>query len=69
MYHMGFPGGSVEKNPQAKQETWLGPSVRKILWRRKWQLTLVFLPKKPWEKEGWQATVHGVAKNKIGLRD
>ena len=47
MYHMGFPGGSVEKNPSAKQETWLGPWVRKIPWRRKWQLTLIFLPEKP----------------------
>ena len=68
MYYMGFPRGSVEKNPPAKQKTWLGPSVRKILWRRKWQVTLVFLPEKPWEKEAWQAAVHGVAKNKIGLR-
>ena len=44
--HTGFPGGSVAKNLPANLEdrglTW----VRKILWRRKWQPTLVFLPVK-----------------------
>ena len=44
---MDFPGGSVVKNPSAKQETQetQAPSVgRKIPWRRKWQPTPVFLP-------------------------
>ena len=36
---LGFPGGSVVKNPPANWETWVG----KIPWRRKWQPTLVFL--------------------------
>ena len=37
-YRWGFPGGSVLKNPPAKQDPW----VWKI-WRRKWQATPVFL--------------------------
>ena len=39
---MGFPGNSV-KNLPAMQETWFDPWVRKIPWRRAWQLTPVFL--------------------------
>ena len=44
---MGFPGGSMVKNPPVNAETqkfnsWVG----KILWRRKWQPTPVFLPGK-----------------------
>ena len=45
----GFPSGSVVKNPPAMQETWrhgFDPWDRKILWRRKWQPTPVFLPGK-----------------------
>ena len=44
----GFPGGSGIKNPSAAYNagdmslTWVG----KILWRRKWQPTPVFLPGK-----------------------
>ena len=34
----GFPGGSVVKDPLAKQE------IPKVPWRRKWQPTPVFLP-------------------------
>ena len=44
---MGFPGGSVVKNPPANVGGARGgfdPWVRKIPWRRKWQLTPVFLP-------------------------
>ena len=38
--HQGFPGGSAVKNPPAGDgfDLW----VRKIPWRRKWQLTPVF---------------------------
>ena len=50
MHSVGFPGGSVVKNPTAMQETqeigfdpWV---VRKIPWRRKQQPTPVFLPGK-----------------------
>ena len=35
------------KNPPAMQETQFDAWVRKILWRRAWQPTPVFLPGKP----------------------
>ena len=38
--------------------------VEKILWRRKWQPTLVFLHGK---SHAWRATVHGVAKSQTWL--
>ena len=41
---MGFPAGSVVKNPPAKQETGLNPWFRMIPWRREWQPTPIFLP-------------------------
>ena len=44
--HMDFPGGSVVKNPPAKQETWVQPGSGRSPGRRKWQPTPVFLPKK-----------------------
>ena len=34
----------VVKNLPAKQETRFNPWVKKVLWRREWQLTPVFLP-------------------------
>ena len=49
-WSMGFPGGSVVKNPPVMQETWkfrFNPWVRKILWRRSWQPPPVFLPGEP----------------------
>ena len=45
----GFPGGSVLKNPPANAGDvgdWVEPWVGKIPWRRRWQLTLVFLLEK-----------------------
>ena len=48
---MGFPGGSVVKNPPAMQEPQvqsLDPWVRMIPWRREWLPTPVFsLPGEP----------------------
>ena len=38
------------------------PWVRKILWRRAWQPTPVFLPGESMDRGAWQATVHGVTK-------
>ena len=39
------------------------PSVWKIPWKRKWQPTPVFLPRKSHgDREAWWATVHGVTK-------
>ena len=53
---LGFPGGAAVKNLPANEgdardvgapwETQGDPSVRRILWRRKWQPNPVFLPGK-----------------------
>ena len=53
---------SVVKNPPAnvgdgRFDSW----VRKIPWRRKWQLTPVFLPGKAYGQRSLAATTHGVA--------
>ena len=49
-YLWSFPGGSVVKNPPSNvnrcRRHGFDPWVRKIPWRRKWQLTPVFLPGK-----------------------
>ena len=55
MYIYGLPGGSVVKILPAKagdegNSLKFGPWVGKIPWRRKWQLTPVFLPG---ESQGW----------------
>ena len=47
IFNQGFPGGSVVKNMACQWRryrfnSWMGM----ILWRRKWQPTLVFLPGK-----------------------
>ena len=49
-----FPGDSVIKNPPTKQEVWFDPQVGKIPWRRKWQITPVFLP---WKSHGQRSLV------------
>ena len=46
----GFPGGTSGKESTCQCRRYkrcgFDPSVRKILWRRTWQLTAVFLPGK-----------------------
>ena len=42
--HMGFPGGSAVKNPLPSRRPGFDPWVRKIPWRREWQLTPIFIP-------------------------
>ena len=65
---MGFPGGRVVKNPPATvgdtRDSDSNPWVRKIPWRRKWQLTPVAW-RIPWTEEpgglqsmGSQRVVH-----------
>ena len=47
-----------------QESTW----VRKVLWRRKWQSTPVFLPGKfHGQRSTWPATVHGVTKSQTWL--
>ena len=43
IYLVGFPGGSVIKNPPAKKEMWDLALSGKMPWKRKWQPTPVFL--------------------------
>ena len=38
-------------------------------WRRKWQLTPLFLLENPMDGRAWWATVHGVAKSLIRVSD
>ena len=46
------------------------PWVRKIPWRRKWQLIPLFLPGNiPWTEEPGKETVHAVAKRQTRLSD
>ena len=45
---IGFPGGSVVKNPPAVWETWVG----KMPWRKAWQPAPIFLSgESPWTEE------------------
>ena len=43
---VGFPSGSVLKNLLQCRRHGFNPWVGKVLWRKKWQPTLVFLPGK-----------------------
>jgi len=46
MCMVGFPHGSVVKNPPANAGDRFDPWVRKMPWRRKWQPPPVLLPGK-----------------------
>jgi len=70
---LGFPRwlSGKEFACQYRRHRRLGfyPWVRKIPWRRKWQPTPVFLPRKFHGQRTWWATVHGVAKSQTQLSD
>jgi len=52
MPFLGFPGGSVVKNPPTNAENMDSiPRLSKMPWRRKWQPTPVFLPAKSHEQK------------------
>ena len=79
---LDFPGGSVVKNPPANacRRCKFRPWVGKLLWRKKWQPTLVFLVGKshgqrslvsysPWgfkESDSAEHIAHGMARNGDG---
>ena len=67
-YIWAYPGVSVLKESvcQCKRHGF-DPWVGKISWRRKWQCTPVFLPRKSMDRGAWGATVHGVAKSQTQL--
>ena len=67
---MDFPGGSVVKNPAAKQEIW----VRSLgeedpLEKEMATHSSILAWENPMGREAWQATVHGVAKELDMLSD
>ena len=62
---MGFPGDAGGKNLPAMQETQVPSLGREDPWRRKWQTTPVFLPRKFHGQR--RATVHGVTKSQTWL--
>ena len=61
-----FPGALGVKNlPTSageKKRRRFDPLVRKIPWRREWQLTPVFLPGESHGWGAWRASVHGIAR-------
>ena len=70
---MGFPGGASGK----ESVCWCGrckrcsfdPRVRKIPWRRKWQLTPLFLSGKPNGQSSLVSTGHGATKSQTKLNN
>ena len=65
-----FPVAQMVKNLLAIMRPGFDPWVGKILLRREWLPTPVFLPGEFHEQRGaWQATVHGVTKSRTRLRN
>ena len=64
---MGFPGNARGKESACQYRRYkrLGfdPWVWKIPWRRKWQLTPIFLLGELHDRGAWRAIVHGVAES------
>ena len=65
--NMGFPGGTSGKEPtcpsRRHKRCEFNPWVRKIPWKRAWQLTSVFLPGELYGQRTLAATVHRVTKS------
>ena len=60
--YLGFPGGSMVKNPSAiAGDAGSTAGLGRSPWRRKWQFTPVFLPGKS-HRGAWWAIVYGVKK-------
>ena len=68
----GFPGGMSGREPACQCRTCrrsgFDPYVRKILWRRVWQPTLVLVPGESHGQSASSAKVHGVAKSGTRLK-
>jgi len=66
--HIGFPGGSAVKNPLPSRRLGFDPWVRKIPWRREWQLTPIFIPGEFQENgQGSLAGYHPRSRKRNGL--
>ena len=70
---MGFPGGTVIKNPSAMQETqeiwvqflrWEDPLEKEMA-----TLFSILAWRIPMDRGAWRTTVHGVTKNRTQLSD
>ena len=70
---VGFLGGTSGKEPTCqcrRQKTCeFNPWVRKIPWRRAWQLTSVLLPGESMDRGAWWATVCGFTKSQTRLKE
>ena len=68
---LGFPGGSSGKESTCQcrrcKRCGLDPWVGKIPWRRKWQLTPVFLLGNSMDRGAWWDTVHRISKSQTRL--
>ena len=68
----GFPGGASGKDHachcRRHERGGFDPWMGQIPWRRKWQLTPVFLPGESHEQSCLWATVHGITKSRTQLR-
>ena len=61
-FQWGFSGGSVLKNPPAKQETWVGSLSREDPLEKEMATHFSFLAWKIMDKGAWKAIDHGFAK-------
>ena len=70
-YLSGFPGGASGEEPTCQsrkgKRRGFDPRVGKILWRKKWQPTPVFLLKNPMDRGAWLSITHGVTKSHTWL--
>ena len=63
IYKIGFPGGSVVKNPPANAgDMGLIPGLRKYPGEGNGNLFQCSFPGNPMDRGAWQATVHGAVK-------
>ena len=71
VYMQGFPGGASCKEPACQyrnhKRRGFDPWVRKIPWKRAWQLTPVFMPEESSGQRSLWALVHRVAKSQTQL--
>ena len=69
----GFPGGSVVKTPPANagdaRDVGSIPGLGRSLGRGNGHPLQYSCLENPMERGVWRATVHGVAKSQMGLRD
>ena len=64
--HSRWHGGKETTTYQCRRHRF-NPYVDKISWRRQCQHTLIFLPEKPMDREGWRATAHVIPKSQTWL--